>query len=805
MSIRLSHAAITALGLACTAGPTAAQGAAFDPLGPTFHFGDFDGDALDDLYVVDPLLGDRLLRNLGGGDFEDVTQAHGLTAGPGSLFALWLDQNHDGALDLYLGAVDGTVRLLQNADRGHFVDVTATSGLVLGGPALFAEARDVDGDDVLDLHIVTELGDELHRNDGEGRFQRIALPEHDLLVLQGVASTTTPAGPVTEATAVEGLGTATSEADTAARIAAARAQRLAWAARRRAAVLGTTAPAAGVLAPTPPIVSQGLATCPDWLDDFASNLCIRASSVPTAGMLYPLGVNLMVTPTGRVGLGTLTPEARLHVFNGPAGGVPITNAIATFESNSAASLSLRTPDGQERAVVFSGASAPLSGALVHNSAAVPDGFELRVGGLSPRLVVTATGNVGIGTTAPGNRLHVRSNGTTVATFEGDQTGGTWVDLQNTSANGRSWGILSAGSANGEGPGSLAFHDHTASATRLVIDTAGEVGIGTLTPGHRLHVVDGGQQPVHVAGSNAGGTWVNVTNTSTGGDTWNLISTGAGNSEGAGKLLFRDADTSTIALTLQPNGNVGVGTTAPADRLTVAGDARVSGTTRLNGNVHVDFGETNAGGVGGGALLFGGQFTGEGIAARKVGANPNQLDFYTAFNSRLTITNDGKVGIGRQPSTFALEVQGDACKTGGTGFWNICSDARIKTDVRTLDHALDTIGRLRLVEYRYTPEHLARSPEAVDKVYFNVIAQEYAEVFPDYVSTSDADGILKVDTYPALVHALAAIQELHVIVQERDLELRALAAEKDAEIATLEARLARLEASVAALAAAPQGR
>ncbi len=69
---------------------------------------------------------------------------------------------------------------------------------------------------------------------------------------------------------------------------------------------------------------------------------------------------------------------------------------------------------------------------------------------------------------------------------------------------------------------------------------------------------------------------------------------------------------------------------------------------------------------------------------------------------------------------------------------------------------------------------------------NVLAQEFAEVFPGYVKQSgeklsSGEGILQVDTYPLTIYSAAAVQELSA-------KLRA----KDRQIADLAARLERLE-------------
>ncbi len=147
---------------------------------------------------------------------------------------------------------------------------------------------------------------------------------------------------------------------------------------------------------------------------------------------------------------------------------------------------------------------------------------------------------------------------------------------------------------------------------------------------------------------------------------------------------------------------------------------------------------------------------------------------------------GRFGIGRVPAANPLEVEGDASKT-TAGSWLANSDRRIKTDVRELDGALEVIDRIRPVEFRYTDEYRAAHPAIEDRPYLNVIAQEFAEVFPQWVRESGEtlpetrESILQVDTWPAAIYSIAAIRELKEIVEE-----------KDKRIQELEKRLEKLE-------------
>ena len=139
--------------------------------------GDFDGDGHVDLFVVGGAFGPaQLLRSRGDGTFEDVAAAAGvaffdsLAVGP-----LFFDADGDGRLDLFVGSIlGGPIRLLHNVDGTRFEDVTAVSGLTASENTFGASAADFDGDGRLDLflpHWGSARGEcHLWRNLG-GRFE----------------------------------------------------------------------------------------------------------------------------------------------------------------------------------------------------------------------------------------------------------------------------------------------------------------------------------------------------------------------------------------------------------------------------------------------------------------------------------------------------------------------------------------------------------------------------------------------------------------------------------------------------------
>jgi hypothetical protein len=155
-----------------------------------------------------------------------------------------------------------------------------------------------------------------------------------------------------------------------------------------------------------------------------------------------------------------------------------------------------------------------------------------------------------------------------------------------------------------------------------------------------------------------------------------------------------------------------------------------------------------------------------IAAGARHALALRSDLTPAQVARLDLDNvfTGKVTIQGKPGTHALEVNGTAIKSTGSS-WLTSSDRRIKTDIESINGALEKLDQVRLVDFRYTADYLAAHPEIENRRYPNVIAQEFQQVFPDDVKRSgqrlpDGSEILQVDTYPLTIYSAAAIQELH---------------------------------------------
>jgi hypothetical protein len=145
---------------------------------------DFDNDGRTDVFVMRGgsfgkagELPSSLLRNVGGGRFEDVTRRSGLFRIAPTRAACWLDYDADGHLDLFVGYESSAARrhacaLFRNNGDGTFNDVALRAGVAQVGAVRGAVSADYDGDRRPDLYLT--MGDSassvLYRNAGGGRF-----------------------------------------------------------------------------------------------------------------------------------------------------------------------------------------------------------------------------------------------------------------------------------------------------------------------------------------------------------------------------------------------------------------------------------------------------------------------------------------------------------------------------------------------------------------------------------------------------------------------------------------------------------
>jgi hypothetical protein len=285
-------------------------------------------------------------------------------------------------------------------------------------------------------------------------------------------------------------------------------------------------------------------------------------------------------------------------------------------------------------------------------------------------------------------------------------------------------------------GSLLFFVNGASTTedmqeRMRINSLGNVGIGTTTPGAKLDIAGSGNS-IQLHGTSSQ-TYISFYNDAA---SIGYIGTGGGGNDmylnaytGHGLIFFADA---LEKMRIASSGNVGIGTPSPDTKLHLYGGFDNNGTVAT--------------------LKI------ETLVGDYMLLDSNELD--AAVNQALYLNNNssgnviianggGKVGIGGSPSV-SLDVYGSIEYTGTI---NDVSDSRLKENITEIANPLNII-------------------KDINGVYFNMIGSEQKEVgvlaqdvqkaLPEAVSVVDEEngylGVSYVDLVPVLIEGMKEQQK-----------------------------------------------
>ena len=327
---------------------------------------------------------------------------------------------------------------------------------------------------------------------------------------------------------------------------------------------------------------------------------------------------LTVLNTGYVGIGTTSPANKLHVvgsssdtagtgllrIEGGGGGGNVSWTFRSTVTNNDLTLDRQYAGAYYQALTFQRSS----------------------------------GNVGIGTTSPNERLSVNGNIESYDTF-----------ILNYGSNGNKWQQL----FDGANSWNLRYYNGSSwSGSAITVNTSNNVGIGTTSPAYTLDVNGSAGIYGDLNFTKADGVGINAKES--------LIITIDSDNNDTGRVFQIKEGSGNTLMVVQEAGNVGIGTTSPGAKLDVAGDVRVqyanSSTTLSSGGsiLRLANSDTTANNIS--AIDFPQSSAGSGfsrigvIYKDRTSSSEDQDMFFRTIGGGtsaevMRLTSDGNVGIG----------------------------------------------------------------------------------------------------------------------------------------------------------------
>jgi len=373
--------------------------------------------------------------------------------------------------------------------------------------------------------------------------------------------------------------------------------------------------------------------------------------------------NLVVdTATGNVGIGTASPGARFEIT-----GKTVINADDGLVQNNNEGLRINVSSNNYAVIHLGGATGSTGGTGADQWVVMKDGltgdFGIAENSGTKLTILSTSGNVGIGTTSPYAKLSVV--GQTVSeyfTATSTSATSTLPYLTTTGLQATSWVDFPSGSLQAtdtsltKGYFIVGDDNGVSQATSTIfVSSGGNVGIGTAGPDGSLHVhtatagsvtANASMDDLVIENSGAAGASILTPNTATGyysfGDVDENHKASIRYDHSVDEMYFY-ANQNT-RMTIDSDGNVGIGTTSPGEILHIAKSSipRILLTDDTSGHTDDD-----------GAFI--------GLAADQ-GLNIwNYENTYTRFSvnndEKVRITNNGNVGIGTTTPKYNLSIEG----------------------------------------------------------------------------------------------------------------------------------------------------
>ena len=336
---------------------------------------------------------------------------------------------------------------------------------------------------------------------------------------------------------------------------------------------------------------------------------LNLDTVANRHMIFSKGSTevMRISTSGNVGIGTTSPSYPLEIAQ-TGYGLGVKNYITSTDVANSILV------GYDPAAVYLGYG--YGSKEVHIGSLNSGDVKIRTQGNT----IVENGNVGIGTTAPSDKLHISAGAIRLDNNYQLRWGGTGTGVYGHSTQG------------------LNFYTNSG-ATRLKIENGGNVGIGTTSPSAKLEVAGDLNIGSALATVGALSNKLNFWGYTAGQGVCASIGSYRGNNYVSGGLIFETGEgTTSERMRITPTGNVGIGTTSPDAKLEVVGSTEL-GSSNYQIKTRTSVGNNSA------------------IIHRKDSGGNLELRAATDDYDQLFLENGGNVGIGTGSPSRLLDVDG----------------------------------------------------------------------------------------------------------------------------------------------------
>ena len=327
------------------------------------------------------------------------------------------------------------------------------------------------------------------------------------------------------------------------------------------------------------------------------------------------------------------------------------------------------------------------------------------------LAVRNDGKVGIGTSSPDRLLDVSGIGNVYAKIQSTNSSAAGIELDTNGGSIENWLIQAD-----EGIDGLAFYDLGRAAYRMVIDSSGNVGIGTTSPGRGLTIDRTNEYAaLEIIKNNTGNQ---------------IAYLGTGSSAGTdhGILQLKHGGVTLVQLyttgdSYLNGGNVGIGLTAPTGRLHIE---PVGNTT---------------------------------VGIKIEGSSLSSVENILSWNNQAAGTGWYHL-VAQSSGGNAIIIYGNGNIQNANNSYGQISDINLKENITDATPKLEDIKKLKVKNFNFKGDDLKQ---------IGMIAQDVEEVFPGLVEevtdpkTKEKSKSLKYSVFVPML--IKSIQELEARVKE----------------------------------------